>query len=108
MAAGASWWDAATTAEIRSAFKPTSAREIKETNSLTSRETEILTLITAGKSNGEIAQQLHITVGTVRVHVHAILQRGFKLKSSLQSWKRSRQATPAQPIKTIPPKKEAT
>ncbi|MGL5942017.1 MAG: response regulator [Waterburya sp.] len=75
VAAGASWWDAATTAEIRSAFKSTLVQEAKENNSLTSRETEILALIAAGKSNNQIAQQLHITIGTVRVHVHAILQK---------------------------------
>jgi two-component system, NarL family, response regulator len=75
VAAGASWWDAATTAEIRSAFKSTPVKETNDNNPLTSRETEILTLIAAGKSNNEIAQQLNITVGTVRVHVHAILQK---------------------------------
>ena len=75
VAAGASWWDAATTVEIRSAFKPTPVQEAKENNPLTSRETEILALIAAGKSNNQIAQQLHITIGTVRVHVHAILQK---------------------------------
>jgi two-component system, NarL family, response regulator len=75
VAAGASWWDAATTAEIRSAFKSTPVKETNENNLLTTRETEILTLIAAGKSNNEIAQKLNITVGTVRVHVHAILQK---------------------------------
>jgi two-component system, NarL family, response regulator len=75
VAAGASWWDAATTAEIRSVFKPSLAKETNENNPLTSRETEILALIAAGKSNNEIARQLHITIGTVRVHVHAILQK---------------------------------
>lgn len=75
VAAGASWWDAATTAEIRSAFKSTPVKEINENNPLTSRETEILALIAAGKSNNEIALQLHITIGTVRVHVHAILSK---------------------------------
>jgi two-component system, NarL family, response regulator len=75
VAAGASWWDAATTAEIRSAFKPLPAKETNENNPLTSRETEILALIATGKSNNEIARQLHITIGTVRVHVHAILQK---------------------------------
>ncbi|MEO0011853.1 MAG: hypothetical protein RLZZ535_242 [Cyanobacteriota bacterium] len=75
VAAGASWWDAATTAEIRSAFKSTPVKEINENNPLTSRETEILALIAAGKSNNEIARQLHITIGTVRVHVHAILSK---------------------------------
>jgi two-component system, NarL family, response regulator len=75
VAAGASWWDAATTAEIRSAFKFTPVQETNKNSLLTSRETEILALIAAGKSNNEIAQQLHITIGTVRVHVHAILQK---------------------------------
>jgi two-component system, NarL family, response regulator len=75
VAAGASWWDAATTAEIRSAFKTAPAKAANENNPLTSRETEILALIAAGKSNHQIAQQLHITIGTVRVHVHAILQK---------------------------------
>jgi two-component system, NarL family, response regulator len=75
VAAGASWWDAATTTEIRAAFKSTPVQETNENNPLTGRETEILALIAAGKSNHEIAQQLHITIGTVRVHVHAILQK---------------------------------
>jgi two-component system, NarL family, response regulator len=75
VAAGASWWDAATTAEIRSAFKSAPVKETSENNPLTSRETEILALIATGKSNNQIAQQLHITIGTVRVHVHAILQK---------------------------------
>ncbi|MGF1591351.1 MAG: response regulator [Pleurocapsa sp.] len=75
VAAGASWWDAATTAEIRTAFKSTPVKEKQENNLLTTRETEILALIAAGKSNSEIARQLHITIGTVRVHVHAILQK---------------------------------
>jgi two-component system, NarL family, response regulator len=42
---------------------------------LTHREQEILALLTTGKSNQEIAEQLHITTGTVRVHVHAVLQK---------------------------------
>lgn len=75
VAAGASWWDAATTSEIRAAFQSYSVKETNENNPLTSRETEILALIAAGKNNSEIAQQLHITIGTVRVHVHAILQK---------------------------------
>jgi DNA-binding NarL/FixJ family response regulator len=80
VAAGASWWDAAGTAEIRAALtsyasvsEPLSQEpEIDLPNPLTNREKEILSLIAAGKTNGEIAEILHITVGTVRVHVHAI------------------------------------
>lgn len=39
---------------------------------LTERETEILKLILAGKSNQEISDALFITVGTVKAHVHSI------------------------------------
>ena len=44
-------------------------------NPLTKREQEILALIAAGKSNQEIGEILYIAAGTVRVHVHAILQK---------------------------------
>ena len=77
VAAGATWWDATSTAEIRAAMvsKPQPDTAAWTENPLTKREQEILTLIAAGKSNQEIAQLLHITSGTVRVHVHAILQK---------------------------------
>lgn len=66
---------AATTADIQTAFKFKPVKEKHENNLLTTRETEVLALTATGKSNSEIAQQLHITIGTVRVHVHAILQK---------------------------------
>ncbi|MBD8868215.1 helix-turn-helix transcriptional regulator [Nocardioides donggukensis] len=40
---------------------------------LTPRETEILTLVAAGRSNGEIGRQLFISTKTVSVHVSNIL-----------------------------------
>jgi two-component system NarL family response regulator len=79
VAAGASWWDKIGTAEIRAALGSHSAAAstTDETiaNLLTHREQEILALIAAGKTNQEIAEMLHIATGTVRVHVHAILQK---------------------------------
>lgn len=42
---------------------------------LTERELEVLTLIVEGCSNAEIAQQLYITVGTVKTHVRNILNK---------------------------------
>ncbi len=79
VAAGASWWDQICTAEIRAAMinsVPTLEKVAKESlNPLTQREEEILALIAAGKTNQEIAEFLHIATGTVRVHVHAILQK---------------------------------
>ncbi|HEY9846906.1 MAG TPA: response regulator transcription factor, partial [Candidatus Caenarcaniphilales bacterium] len=85
VAAGASWWDAAATTEIRAAFENQlsdvtenqnlETSRVLRANSLTRREQEILALIVAGKSNQEIARVLYITAGTVRVHVHAILNK---------------------------------
>lgn len=80
VAAGASWWDSTATSEIRAAFEsnssPTStSNSDKLTPVLTRREQEILALIADGKTNQEIAQMLYIAPGTVRVHVHAILQK---------------------------------
>ncbi|MFB2836289.1 response regulator [Floridanema evergladense] len=79
VAAGASWWDQTVTTEIRAAFAANSPSDAKSSealiNPLTRREQEILALIAAGKSNQEIAELLYITIGTVRVHVHAILQK---------------------------------
>ncbi len=42
---------------------------------LTGRETEVLRLIADGVGNGDIAQRLHIGLGTVKGHVRDILQK---------------------------------
>lgn len=80
VAAGASWWDSTATTEIRAAFEsnPGATPEGHSDKSiavLTRREQEILALIADGKTNQEIAQLLYIAPGTVRVHVHTILQK---------------------------------
>jgi len=48
-------------------------RELLQPAILTPREREILQLIAAGLSNKDLAQQLHISLPTVRNHVHNIL-----------------------------------
>jgi two-component system NarL family response regulator len=80
VAAGASWWDANATSEIHAAFEGSSKESSdnapnRTASILTRREQEILALIAQGKSNQEIAHLLYIAHGTVRVHVHAILQK---------------------------------
>lgn len=42
---------------------------------LTLRETEILRLISDGKANAEIAERLHIGLGTVKGHIRDILEK---------------------------------
>ena len=77
VAVGASWWDETATNEIRSTFssEPYSENLSKTANPLTQREQEILSFLAAGKTNQQIALELYITPGTVRVHVHAILHK---------------------------------
>ena len=79
VAAGASWWDQTAMTEIRASFKSntTDAGPSADAlvNPLTRREQEILALLASGKTNQEIAEILSIALGTVRVHVHAILQK---------------------------------
>jgi DNA-binding NarL/FixJ family response regulator len=48
---------------------------VYETNGLTPREMEVLSLIEKGMSNQEIADRLFIEVGTVKNHVHSILEK---------------------------------
>src|SRR5207237_7666948 len=79
VAAGASWWDPTSTAEIRAAMRdnppmPSKTDEVLA-NPLTQREQEILALVAAGKQNQELAEQLHVATGTVRVHLDQILQK---------------------------------
>ena len=52
--------------------------------SLTAREIEVLQLVTQGCSNGEIAARLYIVQGTVKNHLHNILEK-LHLENRLQA-----------------------
>jgi DNA-binding NarL/FixJ family response regulator len=56
----------------------------KELDELTAREHEILRLICAGLSNGEIATELYISETTVKTHVTHILQK-LNLRDRVQA-----------------------
>jgi len=74
--AGASWWDSKATDEIRTAFNQSSAQSLTPNLSLlTEREQEILSLIATGNTDQEIGDRLYIASGTVRVHIHAIVNK---------------------------------
>jgi two-component system, NarL family, response regulator len=76
IASGATWWDPAASDQIQATL-----HQIAEPTpsmpdfSLTQRELEVLRLIAQGQPNSQIAKNLFITPGTVRVHVHSILQK---------------------------------
>jgi two-component system nitrate/nitrite response regulator NarL len=52
-----------------------STEDVREAVTLTPREREVVALIAEGRSNKEIAEQLHIAVHTVKSHVHIILEK---------------------------------
>jgi two-component system NarL family response regulator len=67
--AGHSWWDGRVAAYLRERPESTALQ------TLTPRERQILQLLVQGLSNQQIARDLFISVGTVQVHVHAILRK---------------------------------
>jgi DNA-binding NarL/FixJ family response regulator len=70
----------------RAAAPPTLARSLAS-DTLTTREREIVSLIAGGLSNREIGERLVITVGTVEVHVKHILGKlNFKSRSQVAVW----------------------
>lgn len=71
-------------AEIRRLVRPQSAVHLSE------REQEILRLIAAGRSNQEIARELVVAVGTVKIHVHNLFQK-LEVQSRTQAVARGRE-----------------
>ncbi|MGW6498858.1 response regulator [Nonomuraea angiospora] len=54
---------------------PHSAPILRDLDDITQREREVLTLIGKGMSNSEIAEHLHLTVGTVKTHIGRLLAK---------------------------------
>lgn|SRR5574344_604465 len=75
---GASWFDPSISNIVLKAATNTQMNDYSDAKSLynlTSRETQILKLITEGLSNIEIAKHLFVSVNTTKVHVASILQK---------------------------------
>jgi two-component system NarL family response regulator len=76
--AGASWWDQKATAALRvssPSHTSVAAPSTERLNALTQREQQVLACLAAGDNNRVIAQRLGIGEGTVRSHVHVLLQK---------------------------------
>jgi two-component system NarL family response regulator len=75
---GASWWDHKATAALRSSSGSSAAHsheQARQLGTLTARERDVLACIAEGDDNRTIAQRLGIGEGTVRSHVHVLLQK---------------------------------
>ena len=60
---------------VRGADEQRTRPEINLPDDVTSREREVLELVAAGRTNHEIAQQLHIGIGTAKTHVARLLAK---------------------------------
>lgn len=75
---GASWFDPSIAHVVLEAAARSQQSETKKPEKdygLTSREAQILKLITEGYSNNEIANQLFVSINTTKAHVASILQK---------------------------------
>ena len=75
---GASWWDQKATAALQrsgSHQAVAASNHDERLNGLTQREREVLACLAAGDNNRFIAEQLGIGEGTVRSHVHVLMQK---------------------------------
>jgi len=73
--AGEQWIDPAAARLALSAVVNLAASPPNETSSLTPRETEIVRAISRGQSNKEVARELQISEGTVKMHLHRIYEK---------------------------------
>jgi DNA-binding NarL/FixJ family response regulator len=54
---------------------------------LTVREREIVTLVSLGLSNKEVARHLELSEGTVKIHLHRIFKKaGVANRTALAGW----------------------
>ncbi|MFN2441670.1 MAG: LuxR C-terminal-related transcriptional regulator, partial [Thermoanaerobaculia bacterium] len=83
VAAGAKWLDREL---LGKALDKAPKRPLLTADSLTPRELDVVRLVSRGLRNKEIAEQLDISAGTVKIHLHSIyekLQIGGRVELSL-------------------------
>ena len=75
VAAGETHLDPAVQGRLVAAALDAAKRPVALPDELTAREVEVLQLIAAGRSNGEIAAELVVSAATVKTHVNHIFQK---------------------------------
>ncbi|MGY1749051.1 response regulator transcription factor [Modestobacter sp. SYSU DS0511] len=77
------------TARLLSAFAGAgpAAPPVQPIDPLTDREEEVLAAVAGGRSNDEIARELHITLSTVKTHVASLMTKlGARNRVEIAIW----------------------
>jgi DNA-binding NarL/FixJ family response regulator len=88
-AAGDALIDPTVTVRLLAAFAASGPKgqSLSPTEPLTSREEEVLTAVARGRTNVEVASELHISLGTVKAHLASImLKLGARNRVELAMW----------------------
>jgi DNA-binding NarL/FixJ family response regulator len=75
VAAGEALLTPAATRRLITAYVSQPERQVSPLPDITARELEVLELIARGRSNEEIAAELHVSIGTVKSHISRLLTK---------------------------------
>lgn len=81
---GELWFSRKLSNELLTYYRGHNIKLSKKTKSLTSREEEIMLLLSSGASNSEIATKLFVSENTVKAHLHNVFKK-LNVKNRLQA-----------------------
>ncbi len=76
------------TARLLATFsRPASARPVQPVDPLTDREEQVLLTVARGRTNAEIAEELHISLSTVKTHLGSLMGKlGARNRVEIAMW----------------------